>query len=321
MVGATAMKLPLVQPMLASTGKLPTRLEEWALEIKFDGARTISYLDGTRLRLLTRNGNDTTDRYPELGELKDMLGGRSAILDGEVIATDETGRPSFSRLQERMMLTRPQAIRTVAARVPVTLMIFDVLCLDGRSTIGAEGLTYRGRREVLESLPLDGGTRIVVPPAWPGTAADQALDWTREQGLEGCIAKRLTSKYEQGTRSREWLKQKHVRSLDVVVCGWVPTGQTVKALLLGVPDQGGLRYVGAVGTGFSDAERRALAALLERLAAPVSPLTSGRTPDRGQPVRWVRPEVHGEVEFLEFTQSSGLLRHPVWKGLRGTFAP
>ena len=95
------------------------------------------------------------------------------------------------------------------------------------------------------------------------------------------------------------------------------TGTAVKALLLGVPDVNGLWYVGAVGTGFSDAERRALAALLEQLAAPDSPLTSGRVPDRGKPVRWVRPEVQGEVEFLEFTQSSGVLRHPVWKGLRG----
>lgn len=109
-----------------------------------------------------------------------------------------------------------------------------------------------------------------------------------------------------------------MRSLDVTVAGWVPSGSTLKALLLGVPEDGGLRYVGAVGTGFSDAERRALAALLARLAAPVSPLTSGPVPDRGQPVRWVQPVVRGEVEYLERTEKSGLLRHPVWKGLRGS---
>ncbi len=302
--------------MLATTGTLPARIEEWALEIKYDGARTICYLDGSGLKLLTRNGNDVTDRYPELAELKDLLGGRTAILDGEVIAPDAAGRPSFSRLQERMMLTRAQTIRTVAAKVPVNLMLFDLLWLDGRSTIGADGLTYRGRRELLESLPLD-GTRVLVPPAWPGTAAEEAVDFTRDLGLEGVIAKRLMSPYIQGRRSRDWIKYKHVKSLDVTVVGWVPTGNTVKALLMAVPEGKGLRYVGAVGTGFSDAERRALAALLERLAVPDSPLTSGRAPDRGQPVRWVRPEIHGEVEFLEFTQSSELLRHPVWKGLRG----
>jgi bifunctional non-homologous end joining protein LigD len=284
----------------------------WALEIKWDGARIISYLDETGLRLLTRNGNVVTSRYPELAELRELLGNRTAILDGEVIATDASGRPSFSRLQERMMLSRPTTIRTVAARVPVTLMLFDVLWLDRSLT----GLTYRGRREVLESLPLD-GARIVVPPAWPGTDAEQALAFTRDHGLEGLIAKRLASTYAAGIRSRDWIKLKNVRSLDVTVVGWVPTGKTVKALLLGVPDDGGLRYVGAVGTGFSDAERRALTALLDRLAAPASPLTSGRTPDRGQTVRWVRPEIHGEVEYLELTGASDLLRHPVWKGLRG----
>jgi bifunctional non-homologous end joining protein LigD len=288
----------------------------WGLEIKWDGARTISYLDGTGLRLLTRNGNVVTARYPELAELRELLGNRTAILDGEVIATDSSGRPSFSRLQERMMLSRPTTIRTVAARVPVTSILFDVLWLDRSLT----GLTYRGRREVLESLPLD-GARIVVPPAWPGTDAEQDLAFTRDHGLEGLIAKRLASTYAAGIRSRDWIKLKNVRLLDVTVVGWVPTGKTVKALLLGVPDDGGLRYVGAVGTGFSDAERRALAALLERLASPASPLTSGRSPDRGQPVRWVRPEIHGEVEYLELTGASDLLRHPVWKGLRGTWAP
>ncbi|WP_370106352.1 non-homologous end-joining DNA ligase [Streptacidiphilus sp. BW17] len=307
-------RLPLVQPMLASTGKMPVRLEEWALEIKFDGARAISYLDGTGLRVLTRSGNNTTARYPELDELHQLLGGRNAILDGEVIATDASGRPSFSSLQQRMMLTRPQAIRTTASRIPVTLMVFDVLWLDGRSTTG---MSYRGRREVLDSLPLQ-GEHVLVPPAWPGTAAEEALSFTHDQGLEGVIAKRLASPYSEGARSRDWIKRKHQRTLDVWICGWVPTGNTVKALLLGVPDDDGLRYVGAVGTGFSEAERRALAALLERLAAPASPLTSGPTPGRGSPVRWVRPLAHGEVEYLEFTKEDGVLRHPVWKGLRGS---
>nr|WP_166682583.1 hypothetical protein [Streptomyces sp. 846.5] len=143
------------------------------------------------------------------------------------------------------------------------------------------------------------------------------MDFTRDLGLEGVIAKRLMSPYIQGRRSRDWIKYKHVKSLDVTVVGWMPTGNTVKALLMALPHGDGLRYVGAVGTGFSDAERRALAALLERLTVPDSLLTSGRSPDRKPPVRWVRPEIQGEVEYLEFTQPSGLLRHPVWKGLRG----
>jgi bifunctional non-homologous end joining protein LigD len=248
----------------------------WGLEIKWDGARTISYLDGTGLRLLTRNGNVVTARYPELAELRELLGNRTAILDGEVIATDASGRPSFSRLQERMMLSRPTTIRTVAARVPVTLMLFDVLWLDRSLT----GLTYRGRREVLESLPLD-GARIVVPPAWPGTDAEQDLAFTRDHGLEGLIAKRLASTYAAGIRSRDWIKLKNVRLLDVTVVGWVPTGKTVKALLLGVPDDGGaavcrrgrhgLLRCGAPGPG-----RAAGAPGLACLAADLRPVPRSR---------------------------------------------
>ena len=305
------LRLPLVQPMLAGAGPPPARPEEWAFEIKYDGARVLSYADSAGLRLLTRNGNDATARYPELGELEELLGGRAAILDGEVIATDAQGRPSFSRLQQRLGLTRPQAIRTGVAQVPVTLMLFDLLWLEDRSTTG---LPYRERRELLESLPLN-GARVVVPPTWPGTAAAEAVEWTRAQGLEGVIAKRLASTYSAG-RSRDWRKLKNTRSLDVWIAGWVPIGNSVKALLLGVPDDG-LRYVGAVGTGFSDAERWPLAAVLERVASPVSPLTSGPAPDRWQLVRWVRPLIRGEVEYLEYTGDGGVLRHPVWKGLRG----
>ena len=312
MPGDPATRLPVVQPMLASAGTPPTRPREWAYEIKWDGARVLSYLDGAGLRLLTRGGNDATARYPELGELKQLLGVRAAILDGEVIATDASGRPSFSRLQQRLGLTRPQAIRTGTAQVPVTLMLFDLLWLDDRATTA---LPYRERRALLESLPL-AGARIVVPPAWPGTAAADAVEWTRAQGLEGVIAKRLSSIYTTG-RSRDWLKLKNVNSLDVTIVGWVPTGSTVKALLLGVPDDGGWRYVGAVGTGFSDAQRKELAALLERVASTLSPLTGGPAPDRGQPVRWARPLLRGEVEYLEYTGAGGVLRHPVWKGLRG----
>jgi len=311
---AHATRLPVLQPMLASAGRLPARPQEWAFEIKYDGARILAYLEQGDLHLWTRSGNEATDRYPELGELSDLLGDRTVILDGEVIATDAQGKPSFNRLQERMMLTRPAAVRAAMARTPVTLMIFDILWLDDRSTTK---LTYRNRRELLQSLPLN-GTSAIVPPAWPGTAAEEALTWTRDQGLEGVIAKRLDSIYVPAARSRNWIKLKHTRTLEVTVCGWVPSGNTLKALLLGVPDGDGLRYVGAVGTGFSDTERRSLAARLQLLAEPASPLTSGPAPERGQPVRWVRPAVHGEVEYLEYTKPGGVLRHPVWKGLRGT---
>lgn len=307
-----AVTLPLVQPMLASPGPAPADTDQWAYEVKWDGMRIMSYLDGTGgLRLLSRNANQATARYPELAELTELLGGRSAVLDGEVIATDEQGRPHFGRLQERMTLRSPTAVKAAMLAYPVTLMLFDVVHLDGRDLTG---MSYRGRREVLESLPLD-GTRVVVPPAWPGSMAGEAVAWTQAQGLEGVIAKRLGSSYTPGARSKDWIKIKHVLTADVVIGGWVPAGTTVKALLLGVRDGDRLRYVGNVGTGFSQAERKALYGLLEQTSADTSPFT-GPGPDRGEPVRWCRPQLAGEVEYLEYT-SAGNLRHPVWKGLRG----
>jgi len=306
---------PQLEPMLATPGVLPTRPEEFALEVKWDGMRVLARLEAGELRLLSRAGNPATARYPELAELAALLPGRDAVLDGEVIATDGHGRPSFGVLQERMPLRRPAEIAAAMRRYPVTLMLFDVLWLDGRSLLA---LPYQERREVLESLPLT-GLRVVVPPAWPGSESARALAWSRAEGLEGLIAKRLRSRYRPGARSKDWIKIKHVRSLDVVIGGWVardPGGRSLKSLLLGRPGPGGLAYVGAVGTGFSEAGRRALTGLLHDLAAPDSPFTGSVTDiDRGEPLRFVRPELTAEVEYLGIG-SGGSLRQPVWKGLR-----
>jgi bifunctional non-homologous end joining protein LigD len=268
-----AASIPLVEPMLATAGPLPASLDGWALEVKWDGARVGRYLDRAGgLRLLTRNGNSATERFPELAELTALLPGRAAVLDGEIIATDEHGRPSFSRLQERLALRRPEAIATAARTRPVTLMVFDVPWLDGRSLAA---MSYRGRREVLEMLPLD-GTRVVVPHAWPGSAAAEALAWTDTQGLEGVIAKRLSSPYTPGERSKNWIKYKHLRTADVWIGGWTPTGKTVKSLLLGVPDAG-------------PAVRRPRRHRIQRRRAQ-GPGRTARTPRRGHfPVHRARP--------------------------------
>ncbi|QMU70720.1 non-homologous end-joining DNA ligase [Streptacidiphilus sp. P02-A3a] len=313
----TPARPPQLEPMLATPGAMPGHPEGFALEVKWDGMRVLARLDSGELELLARSGNEATTRYPELAELAALLPGRSAVLDGEVIATDARGRPSFGALQERMPLRRPTEIAAAMRRYPVTLMLFDVLWLDGRSLLDEP---YERRRALLEALPL-AGTRVVVPPAWPGSTSAQALAWTRGEGLEGLIAKRLGSRYRPGVRSRDWIKIKHVRSVDVVIGGWVsrdPEGQVLKSLLLGLPGEGGPRYVGAVGTGFSDAERRALAARLGALAVADSPFTGAVTDiDRGDPLRFVRPELTGEVEYLGIG-SGGSLRQPVWKGLRGS---
>lgn len=308
--------LPALRPMLASSGPMPGTPTDWAFEVKWDGMRVLCYLDGTgAVRLRSRTGNDATARYPELESLGELLP-HQAILDAEVIAADAAGRPSFSRLQQRMTLRSPAQIKTASISVPVTLMVFDVLWLRGTDTTR---LPYTERRALLDGLELH-GEHVLGPPAWPGSAVAEARAWTREHGLEGIIGKRLDSPYRPGQRSRDWVKLKNVRSADVFVGAWVPgdaTGAEVKSLLVGLPAAGGLRYAGAVGTGFSQTERRALADVLRRLTARTPPFADGIAGiDRGEPVRFVRPVLRGEVEYLE-TTVRGHLRQPVWKGLRG----
>ena len=317
----TPVELPVLEPMLASPGTMPSDPDEWLFEVKWDGMRLLSSHDGAGgLRLLSRNGNSATERFPELGELARLLPGRDLILDGEAIAPDDQGRPSFGRLQQRMTLRGAPAIRRATYTVPVSLMVFDLLWLDGASLVD---LPYAERRALLEELDL-GGAHVHVPPAWPGSMAAEAARWTRERGMEGLVAKRLGSRYRPGVRSPEWVKIKYARALDVVVGGWVPggpRGTAVKSLLVGVVDPSGLRYVGAVGTGFAEAERRALAGLLHGLECPVSPFSGPPAGlDRGESVRFVRPDLQAEVGYAEFTDR-GLLRQPVWRGLRGDIGP
>jgi bifunctional non-homologous end joining protein LigD len=282
--------------------------------VKWDGMRIQVRLDGAGgVELVSRAGNPATARFPEFGILAELLPGRDAILDGEIVALDEHGRPSFSRLQERMALRRPAEVRQAMKAVPVQLLLFDVLWLDGAQTTA---LPYAGRGTLLDSLDIK-SQRVMVPPGWPGEAASVALTWTRERGLEGIVLKRLDSPYRHGARSKDWIKIKNVRSLDLTIGGWIPNGTTMKALLLGVLGEDGLRYVGRVGSGFSEAERKALVGLLDRIATQVSPFTQGPRPDRSEPAIWVRPELTCEVAYLEYT-AAGHLRHPVYRGLRGT---
>jgi bifunctional non-homologous end joining protein LigD len=304
--------LPALEPMLATAAPLPPDEDRWAAEVKWDGARTLAYVPGDgSVRFVSRGGIDVTATYPELGILATLLHPKlRAVLDGEVLAFGPDGRPSFSRLQRRMGLRRPGAERL--REVPVTLVLFDVLILAGES---AMKLPYTARRELLQHLEL-AAPRVVVPPYWTGRG-QEALSWTREHQLEGIVAKRLDSPYAAGKRSPSWVKVKNLTSMDVLIGGWVPggpSGTTVRSLLLGVADPSGLRFVASAGD-FSAREARRLAALLTPLEVQHRPFTAGGVPRSLGPVRWVRPELTGEVEYLEET-SGGQLRHPIWRGLR-----
>jgi bifunctional non-homologous end joining protein LigD len=302
-----------VKPMLARTGALPSDEHAWAYEIKWDGVRAIAYSTPGELRLESRNLNEITGQYPELARLNRALSSHEAILDGEIVAFDERGLPSFQTLQRRMHVGSGSQARRLAKATPVTYMIFDVLWLDGHSLMG---LPYGQRRHRLAALALD-GERWQTPEHLTGRAQD-VLAATAKQGLEGIVAKRLDSRYAPGARNGSWIKVKNFGRQEFVIGGWLPgegrRKDRIGALLVGIYDTDGtFRYAGRVGTGFSDAELDRLAGLLEPLRREDSPFEAGEPPPRG--AVFCEPRLVAEVEFSEWT-ASGSLRHPSYKGLR-----
>ncbi|MFI6014230.1 non-homologous end-joining DNA ligase [Streptomyces sp. NPDC051243] len=314
------MSLPLIPPMLATPGTLPPAAQDarWAYETKQDGQRAVVYLAGDgSLLLRARSGEDITAAYPELRALGGALGSTSAVLDGEILALDEQGRADFQLLQSRMGLAHaPARAARMAARTPVHLVLFDVMHLADRSLVT---LPYTQRRGLLEELGI-GGPYWSTPAAVVGHGA-QALRATREHGLEGLVCKRLDSVYEPGVRSRAWIKIRNMRTEDVVVGGWLPGKGRLTGLpgsvLVGQRAAGRLRYVGNVGTGWSESERAQLARLLRESESDTCPFDPvPRVPG----AHWVLPRLVGEVRYSVRTRS-GLLRQPSWLRLRPDLTP
>jgi bifunctional non-homologous end joining protein LigD len=300
-----------VVPMLARLSKLPRNDKDYGFEVKWDGVRTIAYCEGGRVHLESRNLHDVTRQYPELRKLGRALGSRRVVLDGEVVALDEQGRPDFQRLQPRMHLASESAIRRRMADTPIVYMIFDVLYLDGRITMP---LPYTERRERLEGLALEGENWRT--PGYHVGDGKAMLDASKEQHLEGVVAKRLDSRYEPGGRSGAWLKIKTVLRQEFVVGGWLP-GQggrkdTLGSLAVGYYDGDRLIYAGNVGTGFTQSTLVDLLARLKPLERPDSPF-AGRQPPKE--TVFVEPSLVVEVEFRGWTKTR-TLRQPSYKGLR-----
>ena len=304
-------------PMKATSGELPEG-DGWTYEVKWDGMRALSFLDHGTLRVQSANERDVTASWPELAGLPDGVPATTALLDGELVATDDAGRPSFGRLQHRMHVVDPAEAMRRAAEVPISYVVFDLLHLDGHDLTG---LALSDRRRLLEQL-LDPTPWWRFSPTHDDGAA--LLAAATEQGLEGVVAKRIESRYEPGARARTWRKVKVRRHQEMVVGGWISGEGTrsgrIGALLVGYHDRPGdggpLRFAGRVGTGFSDA-------VLTRLADLAAPLTTTECPFDPLPPRaellrrptWLRPELVVEVAYGEWTQDDRL-RHPSYLGLR-----
>jgi bifunctional non-homologous end joining protein LigD len=300
-----------LEPMLARTGKLPRNEEDYGFEVKWDGIRTVVFCDHGHIHLQGRNFTDFTPRYPEVRALAREAGARRMILDGEIVAFDEEGRPSFERLQSRMHLASDSAVRRRMKDTPVTYVIFDLLYLDGHSTMP---LTYEERRGLLEELELEG--QAWRTPGYHRGEGTALLEATKRMGVEGIIAKRLDCPYEPGRRAVGWIKVKNVGRQEMVIGGYTPgegrRRDRVGALAVGYYEDGKLKYAGKVGTGFTEQTLALLSKELEPLRTDQSPF-EGRQPPKD--TIFVEPRLVAEVEFREWTRS-GTLRAPSFKGLR-----
>lgn len=306
-------------PMLAVAGAPALAGDDRAVEWKWDGIRVLARIEDGAVRLESRTGRDVTAVYPELAALPSALRA-DAVVDGEIVALDDEGRPDFGLLQHRMNLADPREITRVAPKIPVRLLLFDVLEVAGSPTVDEP---YRQRRARLERLLR---AQHEVPVEVPGLAsrpAADALAEAAELGLEGVMAKRWNSPYRSGERSDDWLKLKLALTQEVVIGGYrkgegTRTGR-IRSLLLGVQGERGLEYVGRVGSGFGERELARLLARLHPLIVEANPFVAVPAADAVDAV-WVRPELVGEVEFGAWTRT-GVVRHARWRGLRPDIDP
>ncbi len=307
-----------MRPMLASRGTTVPSGPRWTHEVKWDGMRVIATIKDGRLRLTSRNDNDVTVSFPELAGLADakVTGGRDLVLDGEIVAFLD-GVPRFGGLADRMHVKDKRRAETAAQRNPVTLLVFDLLAIDG---LDVTSLPLSDRRSALEQLELD-GARWQVPPTYDD--GELLLQVTGQQGLEGIVSKRLSSPYRQGQRSEDWRKFPHRPSSSYVVGGWRPeTGarNRLGAVLVGEPTPDGLVYRGRVGSGLAGKASERVMALLAPLAADEVPFVDEVPKEDVLGTHWVRPEVVVECASLGLTPQQRL-RQPAFIGVRTDLRP
>lgn len=287
-----------ILPMLAVAAPLPLG-DDWVYEFKWDGIRAVAAIEHGALRLYARSGAEITVAYPELAGLAALP---DMVLDGEIVVLTATGA-AFGELAERMHVRDAARAARLAARLPVTYLVFD---LPRAGDTDLCPLPWTARRAALEdAVPV--GTHWLVPPVFDDGAATLAV--SREQRLEGVVAKRRTSPYRPGRRSPDWVKVKHVSTDEFVVGGYRAGARPIGALLVGEPGPAGLTFRGRVGGGISAAQQTELLALLEPLRRADSPFADPVGAEDARGTVWVTPRVVVEVVYGARTLD-GRLRFP-----------
>ncbi|HZR57790.1 MAG TPA: non-homologous end-joining DNA ligase [Terriglobales bacterium] len=303
-----------ITPMLALSIEKPFNNPEWLYEIKWDGYRAVSFIENGKVRLASRNHNDFTGQYPELQVLPKFVSAKTAILDGEVVALDEKGRASFSLMQQRTGIRKHG--RRVAGRsdVPIIYYVFDLIYLDGYDL---HRVSLEERKRILSQIVTSNQLLRYSDHFDDG---DALFNVVRQKGLEGIVAKRRESCYEE-RRSREWLKIKITQTVDCVVGGYTdPEGarQYFGSMVLGLYNKKGqLIHVGQAGTGFNQATLKQIFEVMKELETNRNPFHG---PVDAKNIHWIKPERVAEIKFTEWThetQEGGVkLRAPVFLGLR-----
>jgi len=319
--GAQKRPMPAaITPMLASIVEKPFDDPNWLFEIKWDGYRAVSFIENGNVRLLSRNHNDLTPRYPELRGLPEFVRAKNAILDGEVVVLDEQGRASFSLMQQRTGIRNHGRQGPARSDLPIIYYVFDVIYLDGYDL---RKVALEDRKRVLRQIVSD-GENVRYSDHFPGNGVT-LFEAAKQKGLEGIVAKKALSCYEE-RRSHEWLKIKITQTADCVIGGYTdPEGARnyFGSLVLGLyNEKKQLIHVGNAGTGFNQA-------MLKQIAEALKPLESKKNPFTGpvepRVVHWTRPERVAEIKFSEWTHETGAgglkLRAPVFMGMRGDKAP